>query len=202
MSTFKKNNRLRTGILLFLVPVSVLLVISIFILEKFSQTTCNLNSGIQLLSCSDLLEKYYPRDSFIDLLDGLPPEKAVSYSDISRLNFDEIIRDQVIFVPPADAPGVNGVSCLGKPFVVDNLSPAAKRFVAIHEIIHGLGDLNETRVNYLATRIEPLGLVQTVTHSLAYSLHSVNRSNYQCLLGRLWLTFKVYFLGKSFPSQI
>jgi len=100
-------------------------------------------------------------------------------------------------VPQEEIKGRNGVSCGIYNFVSDDLPPKASRYVKIHEAIHYLGLMDETKTNFLAASKEPIGFIQTILHSLTSGLKTTKLSNLPCQAGGVWNIFKVYFLASK-----
>src|SRR3989338_3050425 len=95
--------------------------------------------------------------------------------------------------------GFNGVACFDYAFVAADLPTAAKRYVTAHEALH-LVDyrLSETQVNWKAAGREPLGMMQTVFYSVYLGVRQAGKqpvASWPCWAGRMWVVFKVYFLG-------
>ena len=78
--------------------------------------------------------------------------------------------------------------------IADSLSDQAKKYVAAHEALHIIGYHNETEVNYMAGRREPLGLLMTIFHSVGVNFKDRKITEYPCVFARMWRIFKFYFL--------
>jgi hypothetical protein len=139
------------------------------------------------ISCYQLIEKY-------------PSEK--NWQPIKETEtLEEVISKRVHYVDRSEIKGANGVTCFYTAFVAKDLPKHAEKYVATHEAIHLMGELDETKTNYLAAQKEPFGVVQTIVYSVYLGLGQLKKTpvqKYPCLAGLLWLNFKVYFLGFSF----
>jgi len=111
----------------------------------------------------------------------------------------EVIEKRVFEVERKEISGFNGVACFDYAFVAADLPTAAKRYVTAHEALH-LVDyrLSETQVNWKAAGREPLGMMQTVFYSVYLGVRQAGKqpvASWPCWAGRMWVVFKVYFLG-------
>lgn len=117
----------------------------------------------------------------------------------------QLLRDnqssqQLVFVPQSQLKA-NGRACGKVAFVAQELPYFAKKYVSLHELLHvSHPELSETQVNYQAAIRQPLGLIQTIFHSLFANLTGKTIQNYPCFIGSSWLYFKVYFLGYKFVN--
>ena len=108
----------------------------------------------------------------------------------------------VILVPRQQIAGYNGLACNGHAFVSDDLPPAAREFVARHELEHLFQhDLHlhphnlEWAANRAAFRAQPWGGIQTTFLSATYRLrHKPDDLSWPCAFVSLWRVFKQYFL--------
>lgn len=123
-------------------------------------------------------------------------EKRRAGESITRADLDRAI----ILINQEEMQGINGVYCNELIYVSSRLPRLARYYVARHELEHafqhfGAADPcqnDELCANWIAGREYPLGLVQTITSSLAaaYKLYP----SFQEFLFGSWGIFKCYFL--------
>lgn len=162
----------RNRIAKLLILLIIFLILTVLSLEILSRK-CPKNKSSGFPSCPYVEQKY--------VYEQMP-------SDL-----DDVIKERIIYVERAGIGGANGVACIDYGFVANDLPKQAKKYVATHEAIHLMGEINETATNYQAGRKEPLGLLQTVIYSFYIGIKKTPIEKLPCALGGLWRTFKVYF---------
>jgi hypothetical protein len=154
---------------------TILLIFALEILARFCPPP-RLGSKID---CTALVEKYVAKEPWL-LID----------------RSEESMATRIFYVPQSEIPGVNGVTCYWSAvFVSADLPPLAKKFVTAHEMAHMRGENNETLANFRAAKEEPLGLLQTILHSVFVGFQNKPVTRYPCVIGNIWTIFKIYFLG-------
>ena len=112
----------------------------------------------------------------------------------------EQLEGVLVAAPQDDLPYRNGVFCNGMVYISQRLSPAARRYVARHELEHyfqfqGLDEDCqdwELCATWGAAREYPWGFLITISSSLLESLRS-SPSLWDFLFGS-WKIFKIYLL--------
>lgn len=177
---------------------SIVVIAMTLVLEILSRHQCSNDSRKIKNPCFDLLEKYQGEVDITDTLEIYVTEALKTPPDkITDEEIEEIVQKKTIVVDRSEINGANGIYCYKLNFISSDLPDAAKNYVKTHEALHFLGKSNETKVNYIAARKEPLGFIQTAGYSVFLSVRDINLHNLHCKLGTLWNTFKVYFLNAS-----
>ncbi len=123
-------------------------------------------------------------------------EKRRAGEPITRTDLDRAM----IVIKQEEMRGINGVYCSELIFVSSRLPGPARYYVARHELEHafqhfGAADPcqdDELCANWIAGREYPLGLLQTITSSLAAATKLY--PSFQEFLFGSWAIFKFYFL--------
>ena len=170
--------------------ILLLLIFIIVLLEIADQLCPRKGCGMEGLNCQALIEKYVESSEKENLLIPLD----LSSEQLQAYDLEDIIEQRIKVVAQADIPGINGVACFPYGFIADSLSDQAKKYVAAHEALHIIGYHNETEVNYMAGRREPLGLLMTIFHSVGVNFKDRKITEYPCVFARMWRIFKFYFL--------
>lgn len=146
----------------------------------------------------------YPRKTCVEIVTEYAPDLQSKLLH-EELTIDDVLERRTLYVSLEDL-GANGTACFAYAILVNKeLPPRARRYVAIHEAIHFLGELDETKANFRAAVREPIGLIETIIYSLEQNLKTLTKkplTSYPCVLGRLWIIFKVYFLGGNFERYV
>jgi hypothetical protein len=112
----------------------------------------------------------------------------------------EELEEVLVAAPQQDLPYRNGVFCNGMVYISQRLAPAARRYVARHELEHyfqfqgldeGCQDW-ELCATWGAAREYPWGFITTITSSLAESFR-LSPSVWHFLFSS-WKIFKIYLL--------
>lgn len=168
------------------------------------------SSGVLLLEAASRFcpkiraSELYPRKSCVEIVTEYTPDLESKLLH-EKLTIDEVLESRTLYVSQ-EGLGANGTSCFAYAILVNKeLPPRARRYVAIHEAVHFLGELDETKANFRAAAREPIGLVQTVFYTLGHNVKLMMKkplTSYPCVLSRLWIIFKVYFLGDNFERFV
>jgi hypothetical protein len=174
----------------------ILLVGGILFLELGSRLYYGEEAGVFSLPPNIVCDPaFYPPD----------PAKLAALEDLLEARYEgrritpEELEGVLVAAPQEDMPGMNGVFCSGMVFVSQRLSPAARHYVARHELEHyfqiqgldnGCEDW-ELCATWGAARDYPWGFITTITSSLWASARS--GSIWDFLFGS-WEIFKVYLL--------
>ncbi len=167
-------------ILLFLL-ISLFLIISL--LEFFSKR-CKTQNQSYASVCTEVLKKHDLYGSYNGVKDDVP--------------INDVLSNHVFYVDRNEIGSTNGIACWfhGYAFVANDMPKAATSYVALHEALHlKYFTYSETKVNYMAGKEVPFGLLQTVFDSLARGTSSIEKKGIPCYLGGVWRNFKLYFLN-------
>lgn len=186
-----------TIVKIFLV-VALLVILPLTFFETLGSTDCAKKIYDHPNPCVDLVEREYGRELTLEELDVMLDfafSEDVENIDLSKIN--DVIDTKTKYISRNNMYGANGISCGLLNFVAVDLPPQAMNYVETHEALHTLGVKNETRANYTAAKIEPVGFIETIFYSIKVGITSVNINNISgvpCRVGRMWNAFKMYFL--------
>lgn len=188
-----RNSKLQSEPKRLLVLIFVFFLFLVLCLELLSRLPCADIYANYKSPCYDLVKKYIePKIGYFPL--SFPKQKNLTYQDINNSDFFEKITERTMYVPLSEVRA-NGIACGMYAFVASELPKKAARYVSIHENIHLEGESSEAKTNYLAARIEPVGMVETVGFSIWHSVKQLELGKLPCQMGRLWFIFKLYFVN-------
>lgn len=175
------------------IVVVVVILLGIILLEATSRSCPKIKTT-----------EFYPHKTCVEIVSTHTPNLQSKLLH-EEMTIEEVLEQRTLYVSLEDL-GANGTSCFAYGILInEDLPSRAKRYVATHEAIHFLGEPNETKANFRAAVREPFGLIQTIFYSLGLNLKILATkplSSYPCNIGRLWIIFKVYFLGGSFERYV
>ncbi|NTV31031.1 hypothetical protein HGA91_03590 [candidate division WWE3 bacterium] len=175
--------------ILFIVGILLGFIAATLVVFELLSRVCPAYYPAVDVSCAELDEKYAPNGGEIPYF--MQPQKQ---------SLDEVLEDQIIYVPQEEIGTLNGITCGYYAYVSKDLPGPAKTYVSIHEAMHVLGEGSETQANLKAAKLAPFGMIVTVIHTALASFTRTPIQNWPCTLGRLWGTFKVYFLGNDWSG--
>lgn len=171
-------------ILLILFFGAAFLILSLELLSR----KCPHIARRELPDCGYLIKKYTTGRS-----DSLRNENFMPSPEPNDFELDDVVRKRIIEVEEKDMGSLNGIACGSYGFVSVELPYFAKKYVKDHEAFHLIGYDNEKIVNYKAGSRHPIGLIQTIFYSVFSNFKGRKMTEYPCIIGNLWNTFKVYF---------
>lgn len=185
-----KSKSLLAKVGMIFAAIIIFLCLSVIILELFSRN-CRTTKTTTWPSCTELNQQYAGGDVYYNNLLPMKDTRSI----------DEIVDSQIFYVPQEEIGSLNGITCSPYAYVSKDMSGPARRHVAIHEAIHLTGEASETKTELRAIMKDPFGFPFVVVHTVFSVFEGEPISAYPCVLGRIWKTFKVYFLGSDWSSE-